>query len=141
MKEGDGPRVFNYNILENSVFGVTYSAMTGLPFTYVTTFDVSGITNNRRYPLESNFDFNFIREFKFQGSNKILFGVRVMNVFNNKWLTPLSADDLNYWVEKGITMDNPADKSETQLKSYRIAAFKTYRNIPRQVFFTLGIGF
>ena len=141
LKEGDGPRFMNYYIVENSVFGLTYAAQTGLPFTYVTTFDVSGITNNRRYPLESNFDFNFIKEFKFQAGRKILFGVRVMNVFNNRWLTPLSADDLNFWVEKGVTMDNPADKSETQLKSYRIAAFKTYKNIPRQIFFTLGIGF
>ncbi|MCC6550373.1 MAG: hypothetical protein IT279_09920, partial [Ignavibacteriaceae bacterium] len=75
------------------------------------------------------------------GGMRILLGMRVMNLFNNRWLTPLSGTDLNFWVQKGITMDNPADKSEIELTSYRIAAFKTYKNIPRQVFFSLGIGF
>lgn len=140
VKSGEGFRVFGIHPLENSVMSLTYSAQTGLPFTYITAFELSDIINNRRYPLESVFDFSFNKDIDFAGT-RLLLGLRVMNLFNNKWLTPLSGSDLNYWVERGITMDNPADKSETELTSYRIAAFKTYKNIPRQVFFSLGVGF
>ncbi|MBV6511348.1 MAG: hypothetical protein FMNOHCHN_00828 [Ignavibacteriaceae bacterium] len=140
LRNEEGLRMFGFKPFQNSTFSLTYSAQSGLPFTYITTFDLSDIRNNRRYPLESVFDFSFNKDIYF-GGTRILLGMRVMNLFNNRWLTPLSGTDLNFWVEKGITMDNPADKSEIELTSYRIAAFKTYKNIPRQVFFSLGIGF
>jgi hypothetical protein len=109
----------------------------GLPFTYVTSFDVQDILYNRRYPLESNVDFNATKTLTLMGRG-FLFGVRVMNLFNNKWLTPLDdATDRNNWVERGITIADPGD-NPLRL-SYIAAPFKAYRNIPRQVFFTVGV--
>ncbi|MCX6151177.1 MAG: TonB-dependent receptor [Ignavibacteriales bacterium] len=142
FKEEDGPEIFGINLLSNSLFGLTYTAQSGTPFTYITEFNQKSqlaIRNNRRYPLESNFDFNFQKTFKSYGMNLIL-GIRVMNLFNNKILTPMDTeDDLNNWINDTITMDDPADKPDR--KSYRIASFKTYKNIPRQIFFSLGVGF
>jgi hypothetical protein len=71
-----------------------------------------------------------------------------MNLFDNKWLTPMpgseSSDDIIRWVEYGYTMEDPGNLRipDDQLrKTYINAPFKAYRNIPRQIFFTLGFGF
>ena len=62
-----------------------------------------------------------------------------MNLFNNKWLTPISDTDLINWVEYGITMEDAG--FDPLRKSYVSAPYKTYRNVPRQVFITFGLGF
>ena len=61
-----------------------------------------------------------------------------MNLFDNMWLTPLSTnEDLNAWVQRGVTIADAAD--DPLRRNYVVASYAAYRNIPRQVFFTLGI--
>jgi len=62
---------------------------------------------NRRYPLESVFDLNAVKTFTV-GAYQMTLGVRVMNLFNNKWLTPMEGDDRTDWVNDGITVEDPA---------------------------------
>ncbi len=142
MKDGEGIEIFGFKPFENSVFGLSYTVQSGLPFTYVTDFDLKDVTYNRRYPLESNFDFNFNKEIHYAGT-KLIIGVRVMNLFNNKWLTPMDSqgesEDKIAWVEKGITIDNPADNPTK--RSYLLYSYRTYKNTPTEIIFTVGIGF
>lgn len=138
LNDGEGLSIFAFKPLENTILSLTYTAQSGTPFTYITKFDLKDAVNNRRYPLESSFDFNAIKNFNLFGY-KFILGLRVMNLFNNKWLTPISDTDLINWVEYGITMDNPG--FDPLRKSYISAPFKTYRNIPRQAFITLGVSF
>jgi hypothetical protein len=147
IKNEEGLSILGFRPFENSTWSLTYKAMSGAPFTYVTSFDLKDAVNNRRYPLEQSFDFNFVKNIIFSGY-RIIVGVRVMNLFDNKWLTPMpgseSSDDIIRWVEYGYTMEDPGNLRipDDQLrKTYINAPFKAYRNIPRQIFFTLGFGF
>lgn len=120
-------------------FSLIYTAQSGTPFTYRTTFDLKDIVNNRRYPLESSFDLNIQKNFSLSGT-RFLIGIRVMNLFNNKWITPMDTeDDIQNWLEKGITMADPG--LDPNRLSYIVAPYRAFRNIPRQIFITMGIGF
>ncbi len=143
VRENEGMTLFGINLFENSVFGLTYSVQSGTPFTYVSDFnEVKDVVNNRRYPLESSFDFNFIKNIDIS-SYKIIVGVRIMNVFDNKWLTPLSnTEDLINWIEYGYTIEDKGnDPPDKPRLNYIASPFKAFRNIPRQIFFTVGFGF
>ncbi len=146
INEGEGFSLFGVNILENSVFSLTYSAQSGSPFTYVTAWTTKDVRVNRRYPVESTFDFNFIKNLTWD-SYKIIIGLRIMNLFDNKWITPMNDDtqnniDLRNWVEYGYTMaDLGNDNPNSPRRAYVISPYKTYRNMPRQIFFTVGFGF
>ncbi len=132
----EGPSLLGIYPFENSIVSMTYSAQSGLPFTYITDFDVQDIFNNRRYPLESGVDINAVRTLDLFGRQFIM-GLRVMNVFNNKWLTPQSTQaDRNDWVEKGVTTADPG--TDPLRLSYISAPYKTYRNISREFYITLG---
>ncbi|MBE2279526.1 MAG: TonB-dependent receptor, partial [Ignavibacteriaceae bacterium] len=135
---GEGPEIFGFKPFENSTFSLTYQAQSGTPFTYITSFDLKDVVNNRRYPLESLFDFNFTKTIDID-SYRLILALRVMNLFDNKWLTPVSADDLINLVEYGTTIDQPG--IDPLRISHISAFFKAYRNVPRQVFFTVGFGF
>jgi hypothetical protein len=138
VQKDAGFDLFGIKPFSNTVFSLTYSAQSGTPFTYTTVFDPVGVTNNRRYPLETSFDFNAIKNIDILGY-KMIVGVRIMNLFNNQWLTPMDvSDDIINWVENGITMADPGN-DPTRL-SYVVAPYRAYRNIPRQIFFTLGFG-
>ncbi len=118
---------------------LTYTAQSGLPFTYRTEFDIVDVLNNRRYPLESMVDFSFNKDILIDNI-KIVLGLRIMNLFDNKWLTPHSTrDDINLWINKGITLDMPGN--DPTRFSYLVAPYRAYSNIPRQIFFTFGVGF
>jgi hypothetical protein len=139
VKPGEGLSLFGVKPFENSVVGFTYTAQSGIPFTYRTTFDLKDIINNRRYPLESNVDLNATKTMKI-GGYQIILGVRAMNILSNKWLTPMDTDDdRRNWVEQGITLEDPGN--DPLRLSHVVAPYRTYRNIPRQVFFTIGVGF
>jgi hypothetical protein len=138
IKENEGISIFGFKPFQNSVASLSYTAQSGIPFTYVTTFDLRDVVYNRRYPLETRFDFNFTKDLMINDI-KLLIGLRIMNLFDNKWLTPMStSEDVRLWVEDGITMDKPGN-DPTRL-SYVVAPYRTYSNIPRQIFFTLGVG-
>lgn len=134
-----GFEIFGINPFSNSVFSLTYTAQSGLPFTHRTDFDIIDVLNNRRYPLESMVDFSFNKDILIDNI-KIVLGLRIMNLFDNKWLTPFStSDDINLWINKGITLDMPGN--DPTRFSYLVAPYRAYLNIPRQIFFTFGVGF
>jgi hypothetical protein len=137
--QGEGFRLAGIQPLENSILSVTYTAQSGTPFTYITDFSLRDAVYNRRYPLESNVDMNFVKTIDI-AKQKIILGIRVMNLFNNKWLTPPSnTEDINDWVQRGVTIADPANNPLR--RNYVVASYAAFRNIPRQIFFTLGIGF
>ncbi|MBI9071055.1 MAG: TonB-dependent receptor [Melioribacteraceae bacterium] len=140
VSEGEGFELWGFKPFENSVFSFTYSAQSGIPYTYITEFSqVKDVVRNKRYPIESNADFNFTKDIRIDDV-KVIFGVRVMNLFDNKWLTPMSqSEDIRNWVEDGITVADAGN--DPGRLAYAVAPYTAYRNIPRQVFFTLGIGF
>lgn len=138
VQKDAGFEILGVRPFANTTFSLTYSAKSGALFTYVKAFEPEGVYNNRRYPIEAQFDFNVVKNIEMMGYNMIM-GIRIMNLFNNKWITPMDQqDDLLNWVESGITMGDPGNDA-TRL-SYVRSPFKAYSNIPRQIFFTLGIG-
>lgn len=138
-REDEGISIFGFRPFENSSVSLAYMAQSGTPYTYVTTFDLRDVVYNRRYPLESSVDLSFLKDATI-GGYKIVFGVRVMNLFDNKHLTPMStSEDMANWNERGVTLMDPGD-DPTRL-GYLVAPYRAYRNIPRQVFFTVGFGF
>jgi len=141
FKKDEGPEIFGIKIFEESSAGLTYSINSGLPYRYITEFDqVKDVAYNRRYPLESSFDFNFIKNINF-GSVRIILGLRIMNLFDNQWLTQMESNqesaDKEKWVRYGITIDQPDQPNK---KSFLLYPYRAYSNLPRQVFFTMGVG-
>jgi hypothetical protein len=137
-RRGEGFELLGIRPLENSVLSFTYTAQSGTPYTYITDFSLRDAVNNRRYPLESKVDLSFTKTIEID-LTRILLGVRVMNVFDNRWLTPPSTnEDINDWVQRGVTIADAADNPLR--RNHVVASYAAYRNIPRQVFFTLGIG-
>jgi len=137
--ENEGPEIFGIKLLSGSSLSMTYTAQSGVPFTYITDFGLRDVINNRRYPIESSVDLNFIKNINYAGYRLIL-GIRVMNLFDNKCITPMSTnEDINLWVEEGVTMIDPGNKPNRF--SHLIAPYRAFSNIPRQVFFTIGFGF
>jgi hypothetical protein len=141
LGDDEGVDLGGFKPFANTTASLTYTAQSGTPFTWPPT-DISlekGIVNNRRFPIESSFDLNIVKTFSFSGTNATL-GLRVMNLFDNKWLTPTDVrDDLINLVDNGITVADPGNDPLRQ--SYAVAQYRAYRNLPRQVFFTVGIGF
>lgn len=137
-KKDGGPILFGIPILENTVASMTYTAQSGTPYTYIDEFALRDVVFNRRYPIETNVDINVIKTIDISGY-KMVVGIRVMNLFNNKWITPMStSDDIRNWVENGVTMADPGN--DPSRLSYVVAPYAAYRNIPRQIFFTFGFG-
>ncbi|KAB2926012.1 MAG: TonB-dependent receptor [Bacteroidetes bacterium] len=139
LRDGEGMRILNTAPFQNTTISVTYTLQSGAPFTYRTDFDLKDIVNNRRYPLETLFDLSAQRTLVV-GDYSVLIGLRIMNLFNNKHLTPMDVtQDITDWVERGITIEDPG-LDPTRL-SYRVAPYRAYRNLPRQVYLTVGFGF
>jgi len=140
----EGMEIFGKKPFENLSISLTYTAQSGVPFTYVTTYDeFKDIVNNRRYPLEQRFDLNITKRVSIAGLDVIL-GMRVMNLFDNKWLTPFdSNDDVRDWIETNITPDKlkPGEDPFNPRATYKFKGYTTYRNVPRQIFFSAGFAF
>lgn len=137
--ENEGIEIFGIKPFANSVISFTYTAQSGLPYTYVTDFDLRDVVFNRRYPIESSVDFNFIKNIQISDYRFIL-GLRIMNLFDNRWITPMSTnDDIRLWVQESVTMMEPGNDPDRF--SYLVAPYRAYSNIPRQVLFTVGFGF
>jgi hypothetical protein len=141
LSNEEGIEIFGFHPFQNSVFGLTYTAQSGLPYQYETEFnELQDTPFNRRYPVEASFDFNFSKDILID-DYKILVGLRIMNLFDNKWLTPMDSQNEKEnkadWVENGVTIDNPVNDGK---KSFLLYPYRAYRNIPRQIFFTVGFG-
>ena len=61
FNKGEGPSILGIYILENTILSMTYTMQSGAPYTYITGFDLKDVVNNRRYPIESVFDFNLTK--------------------------------------------------------------------------------
>ncbi|MGE5316132.1 MAG: TonB-dependent receptor [Acidobacteriota bacterium] len=159
VEANEGIEIFGVHPFERLSASLIYTAQSGSPYTYVPSYDElykaytnDQVTNNRRYPLEAKTDLNITKNLNLFGFEAIL-GVRIMNLFDNQWLTPLDykTDQMRNWVEYGITMDRPitinnfdANKNpvvDYSQQIYKLNFFRAYRNMPRQVFFTLGFNF
>jgi len=144
VEKGGGIEIFGIKPFSDFTISITYTAQSGTPFTYVTSYDeFKDVVNNRRYPLEAKADLNITKRV-YVGKQSILLGIRVMNLFNNRWLTPFSSqDDLRDWVERNITPDmlKPGEDPLNPRASYKFNYFTTYRNVPREIYFTVGLGF
>ncbi len=139
LSNEEGAEILGLYPFENMNVGLTYSLQSGAPLTYVTSFDLKDVVNNRRYPLETLFDFSAQKSISLEGFSFLL-GLRVMNLFNNKLLTPMDIrNDVADWIERGITMEDPG--LDPNRISYRVAPYRAFRNIPRQIFLTIGLGF
>ena len=139
VDDNEGIEIFGIKPFSNSSVSLTYTAQSGIPFTYSTEFDKINKYLNRRYPLETVVDLNFNKEIILDGY-RLNIGLRIMNLFDNKWLTPIStSEDVRLWVEEGVTIADAGN--EPNRFSYLVAPYRAFSNIPRQVFFTLGFGF
>ena len=143
-----GVNLFGLRPFSHTDFSLIYTAQSGVPYTYVASFDQfrEGVQNNRRYPLEAKTDGSITKQISFMGLSLKL-AVRFQNLFNNRWLTPLdTAEELENWVKYSITRDTPPEAVDpnhraAQALIYKLSYFRTYRNTPREVYFSVGFAF
>jgi outer membrane receptor protein involved in Fe transport len=97
------------------------------------------VESNRRYPMESQTDLRIEKPFSI-GPLELTASVRVLNLFDNQHLTPISErEELDRWVLRSSTYADPDDDPDRDVRLYNY--FQVYRNIPRQVFLSLRMSF
>jgi hypothetical protein len=134
LNRQEGWHLGNLYPFQNTTLSLTYSARSGMPYTLVETYDqFNSLSNNRRYPIEYETNLSLTKIFKL-GVYNCAISCRIENLFNNKWLTPfdvyVESDNLFAWVDSGTTWENDP---------YNY--YRTYRNVPREVYFSFGVGF
>ncbi len=133
VPRGEGVEIAGMRPFEGSVVSMSYSAQSGTPFTYVTDFEqIRDVVNNRRYPFEEMVDLNVQKAFTVRGA-AVTAGVRVANLFNHQHLTPINGQNLPTWINDGEPFAGYSTANVNQ------QAYTLYRNIPRQVFLSLGM--
>jgi len=103
---------------------------------YVT---LNTVESNRRYPMETQTDMQAEKRFRI-GGYAFLTTLKVKNLFNNRQLTPISSSaELTRWVKRGATyMDEDLDPT----RRYHVFNYwQAYKNIPRELYFSLGVDF
>lgn len=143
--DDEGPQLFGFYPLENFTANVVYRLASGAPYFYSPTFQTNfEVESNRRYPLESSTDLKLQKSIGF-GDYKLKLGMRILNLFDNQHLTPISgSEELQRWVLRGVTYnsrdyDINGERIQRDVEIYNY--FQTFRNIPRQIFFTAEITF
>ncbi len=144
IPEGEGLSMMGLRPFSNFTASVIYRVQSGAAYFFSPEYQTSfQVEPNRRYPMESTTDIRLEKGFTILGLN-FKAGIRVLNLFDNKHLTPIyTTEELERWVLRSVTYAD-ADYTSTadanrpfRLYNY----FQTYRNIPRQVFFSLGFTF
>lgn len=140
IPDNGGFDLFGLNPLENTSTSLIITVRSGLAYYWSPTYQYDyKIESNRRYPMESQTDLRFEKTQKvggltFKGS------IRILNLFSNKHLTPItSQEELDRWVLRSATFADADDDPDRDVRIYNY--FQAYRNIPRQVFFSLGVNF
>lgn len=140
-----GPEVFGIFPLDNMTFSLIYHLTSGLSYYYSPDFQYTyQVESNRRYPMESQTDLRVEKNIAL-GDFGLKLGVRILNLFDNKHFTPISdPEELERWVLRGVSyMDRDYNREKAEI--YRPGTvynyFQTYKNIPRQIFFSAGITF
>ncbi len=128
---GEGAEILGLRLFADLTVSLIYRVQSGAPYfwspEYQTTLDVE---SNRRYPSEATTDVRIEKGFILLDLN-FTAGIRIQNLFNNKHLTPLyTTEDIDQWVLRSVTY------ADTKYNYFQV-----YRNVPREIFFSLGFSF
>ncbi len=141
---GEGAEIFGMRPFADLTTSLIYRVQSGAPYfwspEYQTAVDVE---SNRRYPSESTTDLRVEKAFLLLGLN-FKAGIRIQNLFDNKHLTPLyTTADIDRWVLRGVTYADPdyISQADQNRPEQKYNYFQVYRNIPREIFFSLGFSF
>lgn len=135
-----GFKIGRFAPMENLSASLILSIRSGLSYYWSPEYQYDyQVESNRRYPLESQTDLR-IEKIQKIGNLTFLASVRVLNLFDNQHLTPISgAEELNRYVLRSATYADPDDDPRRDVYLYNY--FQAFRNIPRQVFVSLGVTF
>ncbi|MBP7461720.1 MAG: TonB-dependent receptor [Candidatus Delongbacteria bacterium] len=140
LGKNEGPKLWGRSILSETSFGLVYRVSSGLPYYWSPEYQYDyQVENNRRYPMEATTDFRLEKSHAF-GPYTLKFSLRVLNLFDNQHLTPITnSEELNRWVLRSMTYCDPDHDPTRDVYLYNY--FQTFKNIPRQFFFSLGVSF
>ncbi|MBN2364936.1 MAG: TonB-dependent receptor [Calditrichaeota bacterium] len=135
-----GFRLLNIQPLENTSVSLIVAIRSGLAYFWSPEYQYEyNVESNRRYPSESQTDLR-IEKTQPLGDVQLKLGIRVYNLFDNRHLTPISEqEELDRYVLRSVTYADPGNDPNRDLRLYNY--YQTWRNIPRQVFFTVGFLF
>jgi hypothetical protein len=137
--------IFGVRPFADVSISMIYRLNSGLSYYYSPEYQYSfQVESNRRYPIESSTDLRVEKNFLVSDFN-FKFGVRILNLFNNKHFTPISdGEELERWILRSVSYLHH-DYNQNREEIYRPATvynyFQTYKNIPRQIFISLGVTF
>ncbi|MGQ9559876.1 MAG: TonB-dependent receptor [Candidatus Oleimicrobiaceae bacterium] len=137
---GAGPSLLGKRPLAQTSVAVIIMARSGLPYYWSPEYQYEhSVESNRRYPSESQTDLR-VEKLLTVGSVTLTLGMRVLNLFNNQHLTPISdPEELSRWVLRSVTYADPDNAPDRDVRRYNY--FQVYRNVPRQIFFSMGVRF
>lgn len=73
----------------------------GRPYTYTTTYEESiSLNNNKRFPFDTQVDLTIKKWIPAPKVRPQVY-LRITNLLNNRWVRPVSGNDLKYWIERG----------------------------------------
>ncbi len=135
-----GPNWFGAWPLQDISISLIYKVNSGIAYYWSPEYQYAySVESNRRYPMESQTDLRVEKAFTLSG---IAFkaSMRVLNLLDNRHLTAIyTREELDRYVLRSVTY---MDKDDDPNRDYRLYNyFQAYKNIPRQVFFSLGIEF
>ncbi len=140
FKEGESVKFWGTQPLKNLSASLILTVRSGLSYYWSPEYQYDyQVESNRRYPLESQTDLRIEKPFK-MGNLQFTTSVRVLNLLNNKHITPISgSDELDRWVLRSATYADPDDDPLRDVRLYNY--FQVYRNLPRQVFLSMRVSF
>ena len=137
---GSGLELFGRRPLENLSISLIYKVTSGLAYYWSPEYQYNyQVESNRRYPMESQTDLRVEKDFSLMDL-KLKASLRVLNLLGNKHLTPIyTSDELDRFVLRSVTY---MDRDDDPYRDYRLYNyFQTFKNIPRQLFLSLGVEF
>ncbi len=140
IPDKEGLQIFGVHPLENVSASLIITVRSGLAYFWSPEYQYDfRVESNRRYPMESQTDLRIEKSLDIWNLDATL-SLRVLNLFNNKHLTPISsAEALDRYVLRSVTYADPGNDSTRDKYLYNY--FQAYRNIPRQVFLSFGVSF
>ncbi len=135
-----GPRFLGTTPLQDLSVSLIYKLTSGIAYYWSPEYQYEyQVETNRRYPMESQTDLRIEKAQKV-GRFALKFSVRVLNLLNNKHLTPIyTKEELDRFVLRSVTYMDADDAPDRDYRLYNY--FQTYKNIPRQIFFSVGFEF
>ncbi len=140
IPSGSGPALFGRRPLQNLSISLIYRVTSGLAYYWSPEFQYAyQVESNRRYPMESQTDLRVEKNFTLSGL-KLKASLRILNLLDNRHLSAItSSDELDRFVLRSVTY---MDRDDDPYRDYRLYNyFQTFKNIPRQVFLSLGMEF